>query len=184
MDKVDWSKAPEGATLSVERLRQLLEYDPAFGQFKRRVGRGPSKAGSIAGCLNGLGYVRICVDGVDYAGHRLAWLYHYGEIPEDQIDHINGNRADNRIANLRLANNSENNMNRPLQRNNTSGYKGVSRHKQSGLWFAYARAGGRRHSAGYHKTPEEAFIAASALRDRLHGDFARHDFRKVEGGAE
>lgn len=166
--------------MNADRLRELLDYEPATGIFTNKFSRGRARSGAEAGCLNALGYVRICVDGVDYTGHRLAWLFHYGEMPKDQIDHINGNRADNRMANLRLANNAENNMNRPLQSNNTSGYKGVSRHKKSGMWFAYAGVNGKRHSAGYHKNPEDAFIAASTLRDRLHGAFAKHDYRKQE----
>lgn len=169
--------------MEIERLRELIDYDSATGDFTHIVARGPCKAGSKAGCLNGLGYVRVCVDGVDYSGHRLAWFYHHGEWPPEQVDHINGDRADNRICNLRLADNSQNNQNRPLQSNNTSGYKGVSLHRKSGLWFAYAQLKGRRHSAGYHKTPEAASAAASDLRLRLHGVFANNG-RKQEPNPE
>lgn len=166
--------------MNVDRLKELLHYDPATGISTHKVARGPCKAGSEAGCLNGMGYVRICLDYVDYTGRRLAWLYQHGVMPEDQVDHRNGNRADNRIENLRLADNSQNNQNRILQSNNTSGFKGVSLHKQSALWFAYATQGGKRISAGYHRTPEEAFVASTALRESLHGDFACHDYRKQE----
>lgn len=168
-----------GEWMNAKRLRELLIYDPLTGSFTHRTTRGPCKEGSLAGCLNALGYIRICVDYVDYAAHRLVWLYQFGSFPSSQIDHINGNRADNRLCNLRLADNSQNNQNRPLQRNSTSGFKGVSLHKQSGRWFAYATKNGRRVSGGYHESAEQAFAAATALRTQLHGEYAKHDYRKV-----
>ena len=162
------------------RLRELLDYEPETGIFTNRFSRGRAKAGCIAGCLNALGYIRICLDGVDYSGHRLAWLYEYGVIPPNKIDHVNLNRSDNRIANLRMADNSQNNQNRPLQANNTSGFKGVSFNKSARLWHAYAQHKGKRYSAGYHKNPIDAYRASSALRESLHGEFALSDYRKQE----
>lgn len=161
--------------MSPDRLRYLLHYDAETGIFRHIIARGPCSAGAVAGCINAIGYVRICVDYVDYAAHRLAWIYVHGVMPPDQIDHINGRRDDNRLCNLRLADNSQNNQNRPLQSNSTSGFKGVSLHKKSGLWFAYAQAKGIRKSAGYHRTAEEASIAAIAMRSRLHGEFSNND---------
>lgn len=168
--------------MNADRLKCLIEYNSDSGEFTHRIAKGSCKAGSKAGCLNAIGYIRICVDGKDYSGHRLAWLYHYGDWPPGQVDHINGVRSDKRISNLRLADNSKNNMNKSIQSNNTSGYKGVSLHKQSGLWFAYAQAEGKRYSAGYHKTPEEAYQASCVLRELLHKQFARHDYRRQEEG--
>ncbi|WP_097303850.1 HNH endonuclease [Pseudomonas chlororaphis] len=165
--------------MTPDRLKELLHYDPETGLFTHIIARGPCPAGSIAGCINAIGYVRICLDYIDYTAHRLAWLYVHGVMPPEQIDHRNGRRDDNRICNLRLADNSQNNQNRPLQGNNTSGYKGVSLHKKSGLWFAYAQAKGSRYSAGYHKTPEAASAASTALRLKLHGEFVNNDRKQV-----
>lgn len=171
--------------MDVETLKRLMIFNPETGEFFRTKAnaRGRGRPGQAAGCLNAQGYVRICLNYKDYYGHRLAWLYCFGELPEGQIDHINGDHSDNRIANLRLASNAENNQNRTLQRNNTSGYKGVSLHKQSGLWAALVTKNRKRFSGGYHATPEEAYLAASRLRESLHGDYAQHNDRAQPCGS-
>lgn len=92
--------------LTAEYLRRQVSYDSENGIFVRRYieGRDHRKnrcAGLVTGTINGCGYLRICIDQVSYKAHRLAWLYHYGEWPKNTIDHINGDRTDNRIANLR-----------------------------------------------------------------------------------
>jgi hypothetical protein len=89
------------AKLTAERLRKRLRYDAETGLFTRRVGSGHAHAGDMAGSVHSTGYVRICIDGGRYTAHRLAWLYVHGVWPSGQIDHINRNRSDNRIANLR-----------------------------------------------------------------------------------
>ena len=164
--------------MTPERLKELFHYDPETGLFTRRTDRGPCKAGEIAGYTNSVGYVQLGIDYVDYTAHRLAWLYQHGYMPPEQIDHINGDREDNRIENLRLANNSQNNQNRKLQENNSSGFKGVSLHRQSGRWFAYAQRDGLRVSAGYYATRELAAAASAKLRESLHGEFTNHGYRK------
>ena len=90
--------------LTQDGLRQLLNYDPDMGAFTWRQGRGPVRAGGVAGCLTRKGYRRIQIDGQNYMAHRLAWLYMYGSWPPEQIDHINEIKSDNRLDNLRLAN--------------------------------------------------------------------------------
>jgi hypothetical protein len=87
--------------LTAERLRERLHYDAETGVFTRRVGSGHAHAGDMAGSVHSTGYVRIGIDGGKYTAHCLAWLYVHGVWPSDQIDHINRNRSDNRIANLR-----------------------------------------------------------------------------------
>lgn len=166
--------------MNAERLRHLLDYDPDTGIFTNRTWRGRASVGAKAGCLNALGYFRICLDYVDYAAHRLAWLHVHGVLPESQIDHINGDRADNRLSNLRLADNAENNRNRPLQKNNTSGFKGVSYDKRRKLWEAAVTKNGVKVTAGYHATAELAYEATIGLREELHGDFAKHAKREGE----
>ena len=100
--------------LTAERLREVLAYDPDTGVFTWKARTSPFSrvnVGDVAGNLRRDGYIEICVDGRKHQSHRLAWLYVYGEWPADQIDHINGIRTDNRIANLREANNAENHHN-------------------------------------------------------------------------
>ena len=88
--------------LTVERLRELLHYDSDTGVFTWRVYRSPgAKKGDVAGCVNEGGYIATQVDRKHYLSHRLAWLYVYGAWPIDEIDHKDGNPANNHIANLR-----------------------------------------------------------------------------------
>lgn len=116
----------------------------------------------IAGKSNtAFGYGRIRVDGHSYLSHRLAWKMFYGEDPQQgyDIDHINGNRCDNRITNLRLATRNENALNVPLRRNNTSEFRGVSFNKQTQKWEAYFTANGVKIHLGRHISKEDAINA-------------------------
>jgi hypothetical protein len=101
------------STITAERLRQLLHYDPERGVFtwlSRPAERSWNTrfAGTRAGTINGLGYVVIGILGRRYKAHRLAWLYVHGEWPGRELDHINCDKSDNRIANLRPATRSQN----------------------------------------------------------------------------
>ena len=101
---------------SRERLKEILNYDPETGVFTRALNRRRWKEGQIMG-TESCGYVSINVDYVIYRAHRLAWMYMTGEDPQTGIDHVNGNRSDNRWSNLRLANQSQNGRNRTHQCN-------------------------------------------------------------------
>jgi hypothetical protein len=120
--------------ITQERLKDLLSYDPISGYFTWIVTRGCRKAGSIAGGLGSNEYHYIRIDRITYLTHRLVWLYVYGEWPKDEIDHINHDRGDNRISNLRHINRYENQKNRPMQENNTSGVVGVCWDKDREKW--------------------------------------------------
>ena len=110
----------------IDRLKQLFSYNPDTGLFKRKLSRGNAKKGTVVGRLDTKGYLRVCVDGKDYKLHRLAWLLTYGDWPEDQIDHINGDKTDNWISNFRDCNCSENCSNQHGPRkNNKLGLQGV-----------------------------------------------------------
>jgi hypothetical protein len=102
---------PAAKTITAERLRKLLAYDPETGVFRWKVQRGRVRAGSIGGTLIKSGCHMIAIDWRTYPAHRLAWLCVHGCWPVDQIDHVNGIRTDNRIANLREAIRNENNEN-------------------------------------------------------------------------
>lgn len=148
------------------RLVEALTYDPATGQFCWR------SRGKPAGCINTDGYRRITLDYVAYPAHRLAWLYEHGDWPTSEVDHINGDRADNRIANLRLVTRRGNshNIQPGRQRPNHSGYPGVSFHAP-GKWKAKIMSAGRSHYLGLYPTPAEASAAYVAAKRRLHPEW-------------
>ena len=105
--------------LTAERLRELLNYDPDTGEFRRCTSRGGAAAGTLAGCPGGPGSYRIIrVDRVIFLAHRLAWLHSYGVWPTKDIDHIDGDKTNNRIANLREATRAQNVMNAGPRRDN------------------------------------------------------------------
>lgn len=159
--------------LTQARLRELLHYDPETGEFRWRNDTKYSlRAGRIAGGVGASnGYRVIGVDGDIYRAHQLAWLYMTGRWCWPMIDHRDGNPANNCWNNLRRATYSENNANRALQRNNRSGFKGVS--LRGGKWRARIRKNGRLHALGAFATPEAAHAAYVAAAHRLFGEFAR-----------
>lgn len=151
--------------LTVDRLRQVLSYDAAAGSFTWAIRlSGKRGAGQPAGYVKRDGYRRISIDKHNFPAHWLAWLYAYGSWPERSLDHINGNRDDNRIANLRLATVSENAQNQPLARNKYA--PGVS--LTSGGFIAQIRLRGKRHYLGCFRTAEEASAVYMDAKGRLH----------------
>lgn len=162
--------------LTQQTLKSVLAYDAETGLFRYLSNRGrQAKKGSIAGYNHEQGYVRIKIKGVQYYAHRLAWLYVYGEFPQKLLDHINGVTSDNRIANLRLATQAQNMGNSRKPINNTTGFKGVCFHKQTGKFVAHISMNNKLKSLGYFKTAEDAHKAYVEAAKRLHGDFARFD---------
>lgn len=157
-----------------ERLREVVSYDPDTGIFTRLISVPFGPAGSQCGCKNLQGYVVFRVDGNLYYAHRLAWLYVHGEWPET-VDHINGDRADNRIANLRSASQTVNMWNARTSVANTSGLKGVSRMK-NGKWKAQISVDNRNQFIGNFSTREAAYAAYFAAAVRLRG-FVSYDLR-------
>jgi len=155
--------------LTQSRLKELLHYDPETGIFTRRVGRGPSKAGARVGSRNSCGYIQITIDYRNYHAHRLAFLYMTGALPEQQVDHINGVRNDNRWANLRdvSANCNHRNIGGPMK-NNTSGFLGVCWDKNWNSWKASITVARRSVNLGRFPTPELAHTAYLKAKDKLH----------------
>jgi len=165
---------PVRKPLTQRRLKELLRYNRRTGVFIRRVTvSGGPKAGDIAGSLATKGYLVMSIDGHMYRMHRLAWLYVHGRWPKDMIDHINLDKTDNRIANLREADNSKNKANGRLYRNNTLGFKGIRLHKQNGRFQAQIRTKGKTISLGYYGTKEEAHEAYCRAARKVFGEFAR-----------
>ena len=138
--------------ITQEQLKEFVSYDPLTGTFIRLKGKGK---GLVAGSLNRTkGYIYLRVDGHRYMAHRLAWLYVYGAHPEDVIDHKNGIKDDNKISNLRVVTKSENQRNRVINKNNSSGILGV--YKNKNRWVAQITLDGVTKSLGSYTTRNEA----------------------------
>lgn len=160
--------------LTAARLREVLDYNPETGEFRWRVTLSRrALAGSVAGCLDPDNYIKIRVDGTLYLGHRLAWLYVYGEFPASRLDHKNVKRDDNRITNLRPASGSQNSANRGLDKNNTSGAKGVYWRPLRNKWQAMIQKDGRQRHLGYFDNRDDGAAAYLSAAKTLFGEFAR-----------
>lgn len=160
--------------LNQDYLRSILDYDPESGcltwkkryphQFEDKKRSAESScvlwnaryAGKSALSLKGThGYKIGKIHGVNFQLHRVAWVWMTGEVP-NQIDHINGIRSDNRWSNLRDVSLSENNKNRRIQKNNTSGVHGVSFYQKTGKWVSRIKINRERIHLGYFDSFEEA----------------------------
>lgn len=175
----------EGAMpISSNELKELVSYDPDTGVFNwisptcRCV-----RIGQKAGAINGSGYVVISIRCRNYRAHRLAWLYVNGEWPTSIIDHINGNRSDNRISNLRVVSTFQNSWNKRVQKNNKSGYKGVSYSTREKKWAAQISAHNKIKHLGFFSTPEAAYQKYCEASRTLHGEFSYVNKDAHEGKA-
>jgi hypothetical protein len=154
------------------RLREILHYDPKTGVFRWASPRPKVRVGEVAGGISPAGYLQIYIDRYRYFAHRLAWLYVAGEWPKYEIDHINGNKSDNRFCNLRHATKSDNGRNRALYKNNSSGFKGGRWDTARGKWRAEIRVNGQRIHLGRFANPIHAAVAYRQAALKFHGKFA------------
>lgn len=159
------------SNLTQAHVKELLHYDPDTGVFtwiKKLTPLSRILIGSIAGSINGNGYRHICIQGKTYKAHRLAWLYVFGKFPNNLLDHINRNRSDNRLRNLREVGYSENNQNHEISKRNTSGITGVYWYKPSQKWCAKISSNNKLKHIGYFATIEEAIAARKAAEKEIY----------------
>lgn len=155
--------------ITQERLKRLFVYKN--GNLIRLVRSGNQIAGQIAGTkCKTHGYISIRIDKKVYRAHWLVWLYHYGYLPKE-IDHINRNRSDNRIENLRECSRSQNIANKPMQSNNTSGYKGVHWRKGRKKWQVRIKIDGKQRSLGHFDCIKDAIKTSKEARTGWYGNF-------------
>lgn len=157
--------------LTQQQAHELFEYKD--GELLSKVNRGRVKKGQIVGCVNGKGYKQTLYKGKIYTIHRLVFLMQYGYLPK-MIDHINGNRKDNRIENLRIADENQNSWNMSISSKNTSGIKGVSWNKQRGLWIAQLAINSKPLYFGGYKDLELAELVVQMAREKYHGKYTNH----------
>lgn len=159
----------ERPMIELDALRRRLSYEPSTGQFRWLASGHGRKRGALAGCKTDEGYLTIRVERRNYRAHRLAWFYVYREWPAGQIDHINGDRADNRIANLRVVSHQQNQANRKTFRSpSTSQYRGV--HKRGSKWRAQIRINQRTRHIGTFASEEDAAAAYVAVAKEAFGE--------------
>ncbi len=162
------------AKMTQSQLKSYLHYNPNTGIFTRINNYHTRFIGKTAGSLNSLGYIKISINNKSYAAHRLALLYEFGELPTNEVDHIDHNRSNNKITNLRIVSRTINNRNKTFQKNNTSGTMGVRWHKSSKRWRAEIKVQGKKIHLGAFKIIEDA------KKCRKEG-IAKYGFHKNHG---
>lgn len=161
--------------ITQEELKKIISYDAETGDFKWLVRRGASAApGNVAGTINAkTGYRIIKFKGRAVPGHRLAFLYMTGEIPET-VDHINNIRNDNRWINLRPTDRRGNCRNSIRRKDCKSGVKGVCWNKRLKKWIAQINVRGYTEHVGCFPDLIGAELAVRRAREKYHGEFANH----------
>lgn len=160
--------------ITAEYVREILDYDPETGVFIRKVRTAQcNQAGDRADKLvtNPLcyGYRDITIKGKKYRAHRIAWLHHYGEWPKLEIDHINGEPGDNRIANLRDVSPRVNKENiHKARKHGRSGYLGAHWNSQMGKWQGRIAVHGKTKHLGFYEDPADAHQAYLEAKRLYH----------------
>lgn len=156
--------------ITKELLHELFEYKD--GDLYWKVDRGSNKVkGQKAGCLNINGYLDVKINKKSYKTHRLIFMWHHGYMASE-IDHIDRNPANNKIENLRQATRGQNQQNKSIQKNNTSGFKGVYKHENK--WRVRLMVDGKSKSFGLYYDIDVAKFVAETMRHKYHGNFANH----------
>lgn len=157
--------------MNLELAQSLFDY--ADGVLIWKKSSGTVKAGTPVNSVSNRGYVVVQVNGKRYLAHRIIWLLVYGRLPV-MLDHIDGNKQNNTIGNLREVNNTLNHWNERRRSTNKSGHKGVWWHKQSKRWEAACRVSGKQVTIGRYERVEDAVEAVKQFREQQHGQYANH----------
>lgn len=161
------------SSMTQQRLRELVRYDPDTGVlYREKVTGGKVKVGDVVGSSHSEGYIECCIGTVKDYAHRFIWLYVYGHWPRGTIDHINRNRSDNRLCNLREATYTENNHNKSISKNNTSGCPGVYWSERDGKHRVQITIQRKNIYIGSFKCKEEAIAARKAAESKYYSTFA------------
>lgn len=153
----------------LDYIKEILDYNPKTGNLTWKVKASQKKQGDVAGYISKEGYVQIGICSKIYLAHRIAWKIYYSEEPPQFIDHIDGNKSNNIISNLRLASNAENMQNGKIRANNTTGYKGVCFNKKLKKYQANICKDRKQTHLGLFETAEEAHAAYCEAAKKLHG---------------
>jgi hypothetical protein len=159
--------------ITQEKVLELFDYKDGKLYWKTSKSN-CIKKGERAGCLSTNGYWRICIDRKSYREHKIIFLFHNGYMPK-WIDHIDGNKLNNRIENLRSCTRAENSWNMKKFSNNTSGIKGVCWSKEKEKYIARITQNKQVKFIGYFDTLKDASEAIFNARNNFHGNFARHE---------
>ena len=161
--------------IPIQELKEIVHYDPETGIMKwAKLLNARAPIGKECGRTMTRGYRAFIVRRKTIYTHRAAWAYVNGSWPKNTIDHINGNKSDNRISNLREATSGENNRNSKTPKSNTSGVKGVSWNSKHQRWRARVGINKKDIHVGEFLTIQQAENAIIEMRKTLHGEFARH----------
>lgn len=157
--------------MDYEIAKSLFEYQDGFLVWKKSTGT--IKAGKKVESVSNRGYVVVQISGKRYLAHRVIWMLLNCRMPA-MIDHIDGNKQNNLIDNLREVDNTLNHWNERKRSTNNSGYKGVWWHKQSKRWEAACRVNGKQITIGRFERIEDAVEAVKKFREQQHGEYANH----------
>jgi hypothetical protein len=147
--------------LTQERVQELFAYNPEDGILRTKTIRQGSNSyiGQPIGTLTNYGYLCVTIDTKRYQLHRVIWLYVYGYIPKEDLDHIDGNRTNNRLFNLREANRQDNLKNTAVHRDSSTSILGVNWDKRKSKWRATIYVNKKQEHLGYFKEIQEATLA-------------------------
>lgn len=154
-----------------EYLFELFEYKD--GSLYWKVNRIKVRPGTKAGCIDNNGYLQIRIDGKAYTAHRLIYLMHHGALPK-RVDHIDCDKLNNRIENLRACEVNQNAWNAKTSSKSKSGIKNVVWHTRDRKWQVAVSVNGKQRNFGYYDDIDLAELVATEARNKYHGEFARH----------
>ena len=173
IDRHTHSTAMKGQIMITQsQLKELLDYNPDTGIFTWKIKQcSKINIGDVAGTKNNK-YIQIAINFKKYYAHRLAWLYMHGKYPENEIDHINRNKKDNRFCNLRDVNRSQNLWNTNAQSTNKSKYKNICLCSRTKLWRVVITKNKKYIANDYFKNKEDAVKYANKIRSEHFGEYA------------